>query len=206
MENFEKIYNVSRETFLKIQQYVELLQCWNQKINLISRTGFDDIWLRHIADSYQLTKYITQDMHLIYDVGSGAGFPAVILAIWAEENRKDISVKMIESISKKTVYLNDVQQKLKLENTEVINNRSESLNIQPADLITARAVAALDKLFSLVFNLSDVHTKFLFPKGKTYFLEIIEAQKNWKFDYQVLQNEIEPEGVVLLISNLRRKK
>lgn len=206
MEKFVKTYNVSRETIDKLSCYINLLKEWQNKFNLVSSKSLENVWQRHIADSYQLFQYIDNNIKTIYDIGSGAGFPALVLAIVAQEKRPDICFKLIESITKKTVYLNAVKSKLNLDNVEILNERSESLNLPPADMITARAVAALDKLFSFVKPLSSNRTVFFFPKGVSYRSEIDDAVKNWSFDCVILKNEVEPNGVILKISNLRKKK
>jgi len=198
-------YNVSRETFDSLSRFVNILTDWQAKMNLVSKNSLEQIWTRHVADSLQLYQHLNTDIKLVYDIGSGAGFPAIVLAIRSMAEQRDINFKLIESITKKTVYLNAVKNELELKNVEIINARSENLKLKPADIITARAVAALDKLFNMALPLADKHTVFIFPKGKNYQAEIDEAMKHWNFYVKVLPNEIEPEGVILKIANLRKK-
>ena len=183
-----------------------MLKDWQNKFNLVSTKSLDSVWQRHVADSYQLCQYIGKDIKTIYDIGSGAGFPALVLAVWASEERPDISFKLIESITKKTLFLNAVKKELCLDNIEVINERSESLKIMPADIITARAVASLDKLFGFSKPLCSNRTVLLFLKGKSYEEEISEAQKHWLFNYQKFQSQTDLNGVILKISGLRKRK
>jgi len=199
-------YNVSRETFKLFSRYVNILTDWQAKMNLVSSQSLEKIWTRHIADSLQLYQHLNGDVKLVYDVGSGAGFPAIVLAILSMVEQRPIKFKLIESITKKTVYLNTLKDELDLKNVEIINARSETLKLPPADIITARAVATLDKLFGLIKPLSDKHTIFIFPKGKSYQEELIEAKKHWNFELEILQNMVEPEGVILRIANLRKNK
>ncbi|MBR2299972.1 MAG: 16S rRNA (guanine(527)-N(7))-methyltransferase RsmG [Alphaproteobacteria bacterium] len=198
-------YNVSRETFAILSRYVNILTDWQAKMNLVSPKSLAEVWTRHIADSLQLYQYLNSDIKTVYDIGSGAGFPAIVLAIQSMAEHRDTKFKLIESITKKTVYLNAVKNELGLKNVEIINARSESLKLAPADVITARAVAALDKLFALALPLAGKHTVLLLPKGKTYQTEIDEALKHWSFYVKVLPNKVEPEGVILQIANLRKK-
>ena len=198
-------YNVSRETFAILSRYVNILDDWQTKMNLVSPKSMAEVWTRHIADSLQLYQHLNSDTKTVYDIGSGAGFPAIVLAIQSMVEQRDIKFKLIESITKKTVYLNAVKNELNLKNVEIINARSENLKLAPADVITARAVAALDKLFALALPLVDKHTVLLLPKGKTYQAEIDEALKHWSFYVKVLPNNVEPEGVILQIANLRKK-
>ncbi|HCU59431.1 MAG TPA: 16S rRNA (guanine(527)-N(7))-methyltransferase RsmG [Alphaproteobacteria bacterium] len=205
MESFMSTYNVSRETFAILSRYVNILDDWQAKMNLVSPKSMAEVWTRHIADSLQLYQHLNSDTKTVYDIGSGAGFPAIVLAIQSMVEQRDIKFKLIESITKKTVYLNAVKNELNLKNVEIINTRSENLKLAPADVITARAVAALDKLFALALPLVDKHTVLLLLKGKTYQAEIDEALKHWSFYVKVLPNNIEPEGVILQIANLRKK-
>ncbi len=206
MDNFITTYNVSRETYQKLEKLVGLLQVWQEKFNLVSRNSLSDVWMRHIADSAGLFKYITPEVNSVYDVGSGAGFPALILAIMAQETRSSMRFTLIESVTKKTLYLKTVKDELDLNNVTVINARTEGLDLPPADVVTARAVAALDKLLNYVFKLTTCRTKLIFPKGKSYQIELKKAFKNWNFNLSVQPNEQSADGVILLLENLRRKK
>ena len=206
MENFILKYNVSRETYSNLESYVALLREWQNKFNLVSKNSLEFVWERHIADSAQLFNYISDDVKLIYDFGSGAGFPALVLAIIAKEKRPDIKFKLVESIGKKTLYLNEVKTQLNLENVEIFNDRVENLKLPVADMITARAMTSLDNLFKYSILFSDKKTKLLFPKGKSYNEELDEAKKNWNFKFSVHENQLCSDGVILLFENLRRKK
>ena len=206
MENFISTYNVSPEAARLLSHGIEILRVWQDKLNLISAHSLKDVWTRHVADSYQLYQYLNIDTKTVYDIGSGAGFPAIVLAIAAQTDKRPTKFKLIESITKKTVYLNDVRNKLGLKNVEIINDRAENLHIKPADIITARAVANLNKLLGLAYPLTNLNTVLILPKGQGYALEVDEAKQNWHFDIKVLQNEVESQGVVLILSNLRKKR
>ena len=205
MENFMHTYNVSRETYHKFENLVNLLREWQGKFNLVSNNSLADVWCRHIADSAQLFKYLNDDVKSVYDVGSGAGFPALVMAVMAQELRPEIKFTLIESITKKTLYLNEIKTVLSLDNVTVLNKRTEDLTLPPADVITARAVASLDKLLGYVYKFTDKKTKLIFPKGKTYRDEITAANKDWNFKLNVCENQTSHDGVILLLENLRRK-
>lgn len=206
MENFKKNFDVSCETFDNLQCYVALLNEWQQKFNLVSKNSLPEVWTRHIADSAQLYKFLDDDVNLVYDFGSGAGFPALVLAIMAKEKNPHIKFKLVESITKKTLYLNTVKDKIKLDNVEIFNDRVEKLNLPKADVITARAMTALENLFEYAFMFADKHTKMIFPKGKTFEDELNKAKQKWNFKYTIYPNEFCDDGVILIIENLRRKK
>ena len=206
MENFIKKYNVSRETYLDFVRYVELLKEWQTKFNLVSKNSLEFVWQRHIEDSAQLFNYIPKNSNLLYDFGSGAGFPAMVLAIIAKEKMPDLKFKLVESITKKTLYLNAVKKELQLENVEILNDRVENLSKQTADIITARAMTCLNNLLGYSFPFCNKETKLIFPKGRSYNDELDEAKKCWNFHLNIQKNEVCEDGVVLIIENLRRKK
>ncbi len=205
MKNFIDTYNVSRETYQKLERLVALLNEWQAKFNLVSNNSLPEVWQRHIADSAQLFKYLNKRVDSVYDVGSGAGFPALVLAVMAQEQYPRLKFTLIESIGKKTLYLNEVKTVLNLNNVTVLNKRTEDLTLPPADVITARAVASLDKLLGYVFKFTNRQTKLIFPKGKSYHEELETAAKLWNFKLEVCKNETSADGVVLLLENLRRK-
>ena len=98
MENFINKYNVSRETYLNFERYVALLKEWQTKFNLVSKNSLEFVWQRHIEDSIQLFNYIPLNSEKLYDFGSGAGFPAMVLAIVAKEKIPHLKFKLIESV------------------------------------------------------------------------------------------------------------
>jgi 16S rRNA (guanine527-N7)-methyltransferase len=205
MESLIQKYNVSRETYDNLTTLVAQLKEWQEKFNLVSRSSLEEVWTRHIADSMQLFSLIPNKAETLYDLGSGAGFPALVLAVMAKELRPDLQITLIESITKKTVYLNHVRTVLNLENVTVINDRTENLKLPAADVITARAVAALDKLLGFAYPLCSRHTEFIFPKGRTYQDEINQARQKWHFDLKIEPNDVSSDGVILRLTHLRRK-
>ena len=206
IENELQQYNVSRETLQKLQDFVALLQEWNAKMNLVSKKSLEDVWQRHVLDSIQLVKYLPQNPRCLVDIGSGAGFPGIVLAIVLQEKFPEAKVILVESITKKTVYLKDVCTKLGLTNTTVENSRIENISIKNVDVITARAVAALDMLCLYAFDLATKNIRMLFLKGRSYTDEVTAAEQKWKFNLQVYPNLYSSDGVVLELSNLWKIK
>jgi len=189
-------YNVSRETFNRLKIYEASLKEWQNKFNLVSNKSLEDAWNRHFLDSAQLIKYIPENAKKLYDLGSGAGFPGMVLAVIAAEKMPNLKVSLIESIKKKTLYLNTVQKLCNVK-VSIINDRIENLSLKDADVITSRAMCNLADLLKYSYKLANKNTIMIFPKGKTYQEEIERAQKAWKFSCQ-----ISAEGVILIISNL----
>jgi 16S rRNA (guanine527-N7)-methyltransferase len=199
-------YNVSRETSQKIADFIALLQKWNEKMNLVSKNSLSEVWVRHVLDSMQLIKHINPTDKTIVDIGSGSGFPGIVLAVLLQEKQPNTKVFLIESITKKTMYLNAVRSALRLDNVCVLNERVENAVFKDVDVVTARAVAALDKLLGYCYHLTGKKTKMLLFKGKSYEQEEAEARKKWQYDMTVYPNIYHEDGVVLEICNLRNKK
>lgn len=199
-------YGVSRETLAKIKDFAVILEEWNTKINLVSKNSIKDIWERHILDSLQLIDYLPKHFKRLVDIGSGAGFPAIVLAIALEEKNHEAELCLVESITKKTVYLKNVAENLDLKNVTVVNSRVENTVFKAVDVVTARAVADLNILLSYQKKIGNNKTIGLYLKGQSYEQELHNASKNWFFDCDVIQNRYSENGVLLKISELRSKK
>ena len=165
-----KLLNVSRETLCKFEEYLELLEKWQRRINLVANSTMVDVWQRHVLDSAQLIKFYPPNTKKILDVGSGAGFPGLVLAIMG-----NVEVDLVESDQRKAVFLSTVIRSLGLP-AKVHNQRVETLpNLSP-DVITARAVAPVSKLMELIENQISLDTVCLFLKGASVQDELTELQ------------------------------
>ena len=201
-----KTYNVSRETIRKLENFVDLLTQWNQKMNLISKNSLTDVWVRHVFDSIQLSSYFSDKDNLIIDIGSGSGFPGIVSAIVLQEKNPQAKVVLVESITKKTLYLNSVCADLGLKNVTVINDRVENTVFKNADVITARAVASLDVLLKYAAKIGGKQTKLLLLKGKSYVSEENQAKEHWNYSCEIFKNKYSEDGVIMKITNIRTKK
>lgn len=205
MKNFCDTYNVSRETFDKLRHYQSMLIEWQSKFNLVSSSTLDDAWNRHFLDSVQLFQYIPNQAKVLYDFGSGAGFPGMVLAIMANEKMPDLQVSLIESTTKKTLYLNAVKSKTNT-NVTILNDRIENLQLPKADVITSRAMASLTELLGYAYKFCKKESVCIFPKGKKYTEELSEAHKRWKFKCRIVASTQSDEGKILIINNLSKIK
>lgn len=205
MKNFCDTYNVSRETFDKLKHYQSMLIEWQSKFNLVSSSTLDDAWNRHFLDSVQLFQYIPNQAKVLYDFGSGAGFPGMVLAIMANEKMPDLQVSLIESTTKKTLYLNAVKSETNT-NVTILNDRIENLQLPKADVITSRAMASLTELLGYAYKFCKKESVCIFPKGKKYAEELSEAHKRWKFKCQIVASTQSDEGKILIITNLSKAK
>ena len=205
MKNLMTKYNVSHETIDQLKVYHSLLVEWQAKFNLVSKSSLEDAWVRHFEDSVQLFSFVPKSAKTLADFGSGAGFPALVLAIIAKEKTPYLKVFLVESIRKKTLYLKEVAEKT---NTDVciVNDRIENMPNQKFDVITSRAMTSLKDLLAYSFRFCHKDTVCIFPKGKSYSLEIAEAHKNWHFKCEIKQSQISDEGKILIITDIAKKK
>ena len=195
-------YNVSRETFEKLKTYECLLKEWQTKFNLVSNSTLENAWERHFLDSVQLFKLIPQTAKTLMDFGSGAGFPGMVIAIMANAKTPYLKVSLVESTTKKTLYLNEVKKQVGVE-VEIINERIEKIKPHIVDVITSRAMTSLDALLQYALPFCGKKTVCIFPKGKKYAEELQEAQKKWSFSCQIVDSEQSDEGKILVITDLR---
>jgi 16S rRNA (guanine527-N7)-methyltransferase len=165
-----ELLNVSRETIDKFQSYLTLLEKWQRRINLVSNSTLADAWRRHILDSGQLAAYYPPQTRQILDIGSGAGFPGIVLAIMG-----GVTVDLVESDQRKAVFLSTVIRELGLP-AKVHNHRIETMpNLHP-DVITARALAPVAKLLNLIETQMSPKCVCLFLKGASVEDELTNLQ------------------------------
>lgn len=202
-EEFCSYQHVSRETFQNFEMFIEVLLKWQKSVNLISNSTIKSIWKRHILDSAQLYPYSKDIKGNILDIGSGAGFPGMILAMMGNNN-----VNLIESDRKKCIFMREVAR---LTNTKIkiYNCRIEELEYMAPELIISRALAPLNKLIEYVDNHMNknienkkIKTKLLFLKGKNYNNEIYDLLKLRKIEIDILPSITDDFGKVLYIKNI----
>ncbi len=193
-----RMSNVSRETLDRLAAYESLIKQWNPKINLISKSTEVDIWNRHFADSLQFVSHIAPDTRKILDIGSGGGFPGLVIAI----SRRDLQVHLVESDQRKAAFLRTVSRNLEL-GCKVLCSRIENLEPQQADLITARALAPLPKLLGFVDRHLAPNGYALLAKGRDFEQEVEDARQAWTFDCEVLQSQTHQASRILRVSEIK---
>lgn len=198
-EAFAAATGVSRETLSLLEAYAEILKDWNSRHNLVSENTMPDLWHRHMLDSAQLEPLIPAKAQTLADLGSGAGFPGLVLAILRRETLK---VTLFEATKKKADFLTAVVQALSLP-VEVSTARIETATPQIFHSITARAFAPLDQLLAYAHKFVGPRTICLFLKGQKLELELTEAQRNWKMKIQKHPSKTHPLGVILEIRDLQ---
>lgn len=193
--------NVSRETLDRLKVYQGLLEQWQKKLNLVSNSTVSVAWERHFLDSYQLLSQLPLNPISLIDLGSGAGFPGLVLAILRPE---DLRVTLVESDFKKCIFLENVSRETKTKVT-ILQSRIESLeNSLHFDVVTARALAPLPLLLTYAFPLMKENSMGIFLKGKDVEKEIEAAQKNWRFDLEIYPSLTDSKASILKIENLKK--
>ncbi len=195
-------FNVSRETFDRLDTYVELVRRWNPKINLVSRNSLEDIWDRHILDSVQVYRCATTADTWV-DIGTGGGFPGMVCAIMALEESPNTRFQFVESDQRKSAFLRNVARECGV-TCQVISKRIESVDPLEADILSARALADLRTLLSFCDRHLRENGTALLPKGANWKKELSEAQEEWKFDVEPITSLTEPQAVILKIKGVSR--
>lgn len=196
-DDVARLLNVSRETIDKFRAYLTLLEKWQARINLVANSTLAEAWQRHILDSGQLAAFYPPQTKNIMDVGSGAGFPGLVLAIMG-----GVTVDLVESDQRKAVFLSTVIRELDLP-AKVHNQRIETLPQLFPDVITARALAPVPKLLKLVENQLGPESVCLFLKGAAVQDELTNLQTYSTMDATTHPSLSGPTGVVLELKNSR---
>ena len=199
-EEFASWAHVSRETLARLKLYAGMLEDWNARHNLVSRVSMAQLWKRHFLDSAQLFDFIPQGIRSLVDLGSGAGFPGLVLAEMLRETGS-VHVVLYESILKKVDFLEKVSERLKL-NVEIRRARIEDSGREDFDLITARACAPLPKLLSYAQRFWGKDTLALFLKGQNLGAELTETNKCWTIQAQSHPSRSDSTGRILEIREL----
>lgn len=199
-EAFRQQTDVSRETFEKLEMYAALLVKWQKAINLVGKSTLPDLWRRHMLDSFQLLSFVPAKKDLSWlDLGSGAGFPALVVAICGVGN-----MHVVESDGRKCSFMREVARQTDTRLT-IHNCRIEKLAPVPMDVISARALASLSELLEYAEPFATEKTQFLFLKGQDVDEELTKATKCWNMSldrHQSLSNE---KGCILHLRQLSRR-
>lgn len=195
-------FDVSRETMDRLEMLVQGVIKWNKSINLVSKSTISEIWYRHILDSAQLMHAVDTPRHWV-DLGSGGGFPGLVVAALMAQTSPDTKISLVESDSRKCAFLRAMHKDLTL-NVTVHETRVEELEPQEADVLSARALSSLNELLEFVERHKRSGGVAIFLKGKTYQSELTEAEKDWHIEYDLLPSITDSSARILKIGNFRR--
>ena len=191
---------VSRETIARLQALTDMLSKWNKAVNLVSKTTIEQAWHRHILDSAQIFQYGRGASHWA-DIGSGGGFPGLVVAILADELAPNMRVTLVESDQRKAAFLRTTANALGLK-TFVLTDRAEAISSLSADILSARALAPLSVLCGIAKRHLADGGAGVFLKGKTSAAEVVEAKKDWQFDYDTHPSATDPLAVILVLKGI----
>lgn len=192
----DPLADVSRETLRRLEVLVETLGRWQKAINLVGRNTLEGAWKRHIVDSAQVVRLIPEDARSLADLGSGGGFPGLVIAAL----RPDLPITMIESDARKAAFLGEAARKMELPKLPtLVVKRIEAAPPVGADVITARALAPLDQLLEWSDRHRTERATCLFHKGKGWQAEVDEAKKKWDFSPDAIASVTDRDAVILRI-------
>ena len=195
--------DVSRETMDRLKIYEALLKKWNPAINLVAKSTLQQAWTRHIEDSAQIYQLAPNGVGHWADLGSGGGFPGMVIAILAMETDNPVQTTLIESDTRKCTFLRTVARETGAQVT-VLSERIEDVSPLGANILSARALSDLSTLLSFADRHMAPDGQGLFMKGATWQKEVEEAQSAWRFDHQVVKSKTENGPAILRISGVSR--
>lgn len=202
-EAFAKLVDVSRETIQRLERLEALLKKWNPAINLVSPRTLVEVWTRHFLDSAQILRSVDHAPQHRADLGSGGGFPGLVVGVLAKEQFPDMRLTLVESDKRKAAFLLNAVRDLGL-SAVVADKRIESLEPLKADVLSARALAPLETLLAYAERHLSPAGIALFPKGNRWREEVAQAQQKWSFAFEPKPSATDPDSVVLNIKGLHR--
>lgn len=194
---FAEAVDVSRETLARLEAYAALLRQWQARINLVSRRSLDDVWRRHFLDSIQIAHWIEPGAEIL-DMGSGAGFPGLVVAI-----ATGCKVVLAESDSRKCAFLREARR-ITDAPAEIREGRVGAVCDRTFDVVTARALAPLPELLEYAAPLLRPGGRCVFLKGARVEAELTDARAIWNMKLERHDSVADPRGVVLTIGDLER--
>jgi 16S rRNA (guanine527-N7)-methyltransferase len=196
---------VSRETWERLEQFVDLLLRWQRSTNLVAASTIPQAWTRHVADSLQLVPLVPHANRWI-DLGAGGGFPGLVIAC-ALAGKTGAEIHLVESVQKKAAFLRAVVAEIALP-AIVHAQRIEdfvSATTERFDIVTARALAPLDKLIGYAIPLLKTGTVGLFPKGQDVEAELTQASKSWTIEADLLPSRTDPRSRIVLVRHASKR-
>jgi 16S rRNA (guanine527-N7)-methyltransferase len=203
-QGFAEAFKVPRETIHRLTRYAEILEHWQKRTNLVSPSTLPVLWSRHFADSAQLCG-LAPKARLWLDLGSGAGFPGLVVAV-IQAGRRDFHMHLVESNRKKCAFLAEVARETKA-SVDIHAMRIEELaecaqSLKP-DVVSARALAPLPRLFELAAPFFGEGTEGLFPKGREADTEIAAARQEWEFAFRLSPSLTANDSHIVEVTGLK---
>ena len=205
IDTFTRYSQVSRETITSLIKYEELLIKANNSLNLIGNSTIKQIWSRHFLDSFQAIDFIDKNDKSLVDIGSGAGFPGLVLAIIAKDRKISLKIKLIDKSPKKIKFLKEIIKKLSL-NVQTLNQNvlTEEFRFEE-DVFVARAFKPLPIILELIHKKAINWKKILIFMGKTGKSELLQASKVWDIQYKQRMSITSSDSIIIEVNKLKKK-
>ena len=204
-DTFSRFTQVSRETITSLEKYEKILIKANKNLNLIGKSTVNEIWTRHFLDSAQVIDFIDKNDKSLIDIGSGAGFPGLVLAILAKDKKIPLKISLVEKSSKKVKFLKQTIQQLNL-NVQVHNvNLIKQANDFSNDVFVARAFKPLEITLKLMHKRTSNLKKFFVFMGKSGHAQLLQASKSWDIEYKQRMSLTSNDSIILEINKFRKK-
>jgi 16S rRNA (guanine527-N7)-methyltransferase len=193
-------HNVSRETLAKLDRYLNLVVSENGRQNLIGRNTVESAWERHIRDSAQLLRFVPGGAKNWVDIGSGAGFPGLVVALLDKR-----PLTLVEPRRLRADFLQRCVDELSLRHVQVFSGKAEKLR-DTFGIISARAVASLGDIFRMTAHLAGPGTCWVLPKGQSAAKELAEVQASWQGRFRLEPSLTSPDAVIVVADGVRPKR
>ena len=205
IDTLARYSQVSRETITSLIKYEELLIKANNSLNLIGNSTIKQIWSRHFLDSFQAIDFIDKNDKSLVDIGSGAGFPGLVLAIIAKDRKISLKIKLIDKSPKKIKFLKEIIKKLSL-NVQTLNQNvlTEEFRFEE-DVFVARAFKPLPIILELIHKKAINWKKILIFMGKTGKSELLQASKVWDIQYKQRMSITSSDSIIIEVNKLKKK-
>jgi len=204
INTFSSFFRVSRETIRSLEKYEYLVINANKKLNLIGNSTINNIWNRHITDSFQVIDFVDKNHKILVDIGTGAGLPGIVLAIAANERKIPLKVVLVEKSPKKVKFLENTINKLDLNIKIICQNIFKEKKII-GDVFVARAFKPLPVILKLIHNKALNYKNFIIFLGKTGSTELLQASKSWNIEYKQRVSVTSSDSTILEIKKLEKK-
>ena len=205
IDTFTRITRVSRETITSLKKYEDILTKANKSLNLIGNSTINEIWTRHFLDSVQVIDFIDKNDKTLVDIGSGAGFPGLVIAIVLKDRKIPLKIRLIEKSSKKVKFLNGLIEELNLDIEVMDQNIFEYSKKLSSDIFISRAFKPLEIILKLIHNKAENWKKIFIFLGKTGKNELLQASKIWDIDYKQRMSVTSNDSIIIEINKLKRK-
>ena len=205
IDTFTRFTQVSRETITSLKKYEKILIKANKTLNLVGKSTIENIWSRHFLDSVQVIDFIDKSDKTLVDMGSGAGFPGLVIAIMFKDRKFPLKIKLIEKSPKKVKFLRNLINELNLD-VEVINqNILEDPKKLLDDVFVARAFKPLKIILELIHKKAKNWKKIFVFLGKSGKNELLDASKSWDIEYKQRVSVTSSDSTVIEINKLKKK-